>query len=199
MVVPLPSHCGDPLRRISLLLPTLFFSTSTSTSSSTLNLLPPKPCPGEFSLVLLYRSLLRLLTYSIFHFLLCPFVRVFSLPLALSLLCSIKLCAVHRLSLFFSYVWILSFFWLLIISACTLFLLISSSRLHVVFFSLFSRPISLLSIRVLPSLWSRDPVLSLLWLLFYKTVLLSSPVLFLRFFSYFLLNHSLFQHAETTY
>ena len=83
MVVPLPSHCGDPLRRISLLLPTLFFSTSTSTSSSTLNLLPPpKPCPGGFPLVLFYRSLLRLLTCSIFHFLLCPFVRVFSLPLS---------------------------------------------------------------------------------------------------------------------
>ena len=43
---------------------------------------PPKPCPGEFPLVLFYRSLLRLLTCSIFHFLLCPFVRVFSLPLS---------------------------------------------------------------------------------------------------------------------
>ena len=119
--------------------------------------------------------------------------RVLPPSLALSLLCSINLCAVHRLSLFFLYVWILSFFWLLIISACTVFSLISFSRLHAVFFSFFSRPISLLSIRVLPSLWSRDPVLSLLWLLLYKAVLLSSLLLF--FFSSFfssLTTHSVY-------
>ena len=197
MVVPLPSHCGDPLRRISLLLPTLFFSTSTSTSSSTLNLLPPpKPCPGEFPLVLFYRSLLRLLTCSIFHFLLCPFVRVFSLPLSPSPFSALLISALSTvcLSSFCMFESCL-FFWLLIISACTVFSLISFSHLHAVFFSFFSRPISLLSIRVLPSLWSRDPVLSLLWLLFYKTVLLSSLVFFFFFlllFSYFLLNHTPF-------
>lgn len=197
MVVPLPSHCGDPLRRISLLLPTLFFSTSTSTSSSTLNLLapPPKPCPGEFPLVLFYRSLLRLLTCSIFHFLLCPFVRVFSLPLSPSPFSALLISALSTVCLSsFRMFESCLFFWLLIISACTVFLLISFSRLHAVFFSFFSRPISLLSIRVLPSLWSRDPVLSLLWLLFYKTVLLSSLVFFffLLLFSYFLLNHTPF-------
>ena len=160
---------------------------------------PPKPCPGEFSLVLFYRSLLRLLTCSIFHFPLFPFERVFSLALSLSPFSALLISALSTVCLSSFCMFEPCLFWLLIIPVCTVFLLISSSRLHALFFSLFSRPISLLSIRVLPSLWSRDPVLSLLWLLFSKAVLLSSLVLVLLFFSPFLLHHTPFQHAETTY
>lgn len=150
--------------------------------------LPPQPPQNPFQVsfyvVSFCRSILCLLSLFYFSFPTLPvWTRVLPLSLALSLLCSIILSVcLSSFRMFES-----CLFWLLIIPVCTVFLLVSSSLFYLVFFFFsFFFPAQFPSIRVLPSLWSRDPVLSLLWLLLYKAVLLSSLLLY--FFSSLILS-----------